>query len=1066
MEALAAVSLAGNIVGFIEFGSKLVAHIREISESASGATQDNVDMSLLVDNLSFYIERLRQPGMSPAPTEKEQKLLILASRCSVLAKELDWKVKKLTVAQDAKFKRLSSAWKALKGVWKKEDLERKMARLDQFRSEFQLEILDSLKWVHYFQSLSSLAYLYPRREDYDLVSIQSSEHFKLLNEQGKYLIQTISQGREIFEQGFARQAILMQDLHRSTNTELKQHFDQKQAEVIEVVTKKHKQQQSQDSERRENAILQHLSFPTMKVRYENIDPAHARTFNWIFEGSMRSTRYKFSTWLEGSEKKLYWINGKPGSGKSTLMKYIVEDARTKEKLQKWAGGWDLTIISFFFWISGNPDQCSHTGLLRALLHDLLKKHRGLIKQIFPDLWEVLENPDVLVELRAWTVSYASEALNKLLGQNIGKVALFIDGLDEYNGEYNDLSSPEKHEKEYRKIIDQIHSLISPDRGDIKICFSSRPYQVFHRYFDRQPKLSLQDLTYDDIRKYTEDELQRGPAGLHSSSLSDREISSLVSQVVRHAEGIFLWVRLVVKSLLDGIDNSDDFEVLERRLARVPSSLMGLYRHMLEQIEPQYRKEAIRIFAITDAAFSQADKFGKGTAEWASLTMLDLYFALDYSGEKSCFRRYPNVLPGRDYLDKAAEQMSLKLRTRCLGLIEVEHFDEDEHSDTGEAGDEAAEKTQTMVEHLSYLTYIHRSVKEFLDLEETRSFFKRATDNDYDPEVSLIWSAVQLISIVENLDSSEDKTFHLVNQALLYAVSLLREGRPSPSWLLDILDDTMQLNQSQRELSWATEMIDQLGLSFSWRYTWPHRGRTISDMTKLIGCNLRDDFLSLAIIYGLTDYVVIKFAEQPSQIKKPGRPYLDYALTTDWLPHGSVNPYCSIDLKMVQILLQAGADVNEHCPTIYNARMTQVNEPIKESINNTWTPWKSALDSVMSDHVVVDHLDMGPRHVWLEVFKLLLDKEPDVSVLTSKRIGHWEDYAVSEIIAYVFGVKYPKDTARLLARVEELAHAKKCSIYKQRLVSEVMDRLRKTLVPHLEMTEAQEAYWGLEDKALL
>ena len=145
MEAVAAVSLAGNIVGFIDFGSKLVAQIQEISDSASGASQDNSDMAMLVNDLSSYVEQLKRPNTSTVPTEKEERLWSLALRCAVLAKELAVKLKKLTVAEDARFKRLSSIGKALRSVWAKKDLGDKMAMLNEFRSEFQLNILISLR---------------------------------------------------------------------------------------------------------------------------------------------------------------------------------------------------------------------------------------------------------------------------------------------------------------------------------------------------------------------------------------------------------------------------------------------------------------------------------------------------------------------------------------------------------------------------------------------------------------------------------------------------------------------------------------------------------------------------------------------------------------------------------------------------------------------------------------------------------------------------------------------------------------------------------------------------------
>ena len=103
-----------------------------------------------------------------------------------------------------------------------------------------------------------------------------------------------------------------------------------------------------------------------------------------------------------------------------------------------------------------------------------------------------------------------------------------------------------------------------------------------------------------------------------------------------------------------------------------------------------------------------------------------------------------------------------------------------------------------------------------------------------------------------------------------------------------------------------------------------------------------------------------------------------------------------------------------------------------------------------------------------MFKLLLDKAPDVSVeiWSLHKIQLKDPHTVSELIAHVFGARYPQDTARLLARTEELAQAQNCPVYKRRMSAEAMDRLRKTLVPYLEMTEAQEAYWCSEDKPLL
>lgn len=322
---------------------------------------------------------------------------------------------------------------------------------------------------------------------------------------------------------------------KSTQVVLEQKMDHQHAQLMERGLNRARE----DDSRREMMILQHINFDALDIRYEQVEEAHARTFNWIFEGFDSTSSNGFSDWLEGNGKdeSLFWINGKAGSGKSTLMKYIYDDPRTKEKLSKWAAGQKLAIAPFFFWISGTADQCSQTGLLRSVLHYLLSQHRRLIRQVFPDLWEALSITDVPVKLRAWTVSYASKALTTLLGCAPGKVCLFIDGLDEYRGHDNH-PNPSEAERtgQYREIVSLIRNLSSPN---VKICFSSRPLPVFHNNFDQRPKLKLQDLTSKDISRYARDRLIEDPMLAELRSESDWNPAHLVSRIVEQAQGVFL-----------------------------------------------------------------------------------------------------------------------------------------------------------------------------------------------------------------------------------------------------------------------------------------------------------------------------------------------------------------------------------------------------------------------------------------------------------------------------------------------------------------------------------------------
>ena len=63
----------------------------------------------------------------------------------------------------------------------------------------------------------------------------------------------------------------------------------------------------------------------------------------------------FVDWLEHGDG-VYWINGKAGSGKSTLMRFITNELLMTKALHKWINGSDLMVSSFFFWNPGTVLQ--------------------------------------------------------------------------------------------------------------------------------------------------------------------------------------------------------------------------------------------------------------------------------------------------------------------------------------------------------------------------------------------------------------------------------------------------------------------------------------------------------------------------------------------------------------------------------------------------------------------------------------------------------------------------------------------------------------------------------------
>ena len=72
-------------------------------------------------------------------------------------------------------------------------------------------------------------------------------------------------------------------------------------------------------------VLHSLNFPQLKERHSRIIEAHRANFDWVLKRDLsRGVPWaNFVKYLTsgGGTKSVYWMNGKAGSGKSTLMRY-------------------------------------------------------------------------------------------------------------------------------------------------------------------------------------------------------------------------------------------------------------------------------------------------------------------------------------------------------------------------------------------------------------------------------------------------------------------------------------------------------------------------------------------------------------------------------------------------------------------------------------------------------------------------------------------------------------------------------------------------------------------------
>jgi hypothetical protein len=234
----------------------------------------------------------------------------------------------------------------------------------------------------------------------------------------------------------------------------------------------------------------------------------------------------FTEWLK-SDSDIYWISGKPGSGKSTLVKFIVDSPLTKDALNTWRP--DTLILSHFLWKPGFKMQNNIKGLLCSLLHQVLL-HDGTLIDYIVSRFNSVASKDSDTD---WPVKELKSVLLGVLEAYSSALCVFVDGLDEVSDQDGAIA-----------LMDVINNM--GGRSNVKVCVASRPEPRFQARLRNYQQLRMQDLTENDMREYATEQLQPFSKRLQISTEFQMRF---ISNVVFKAEGVFLWLRLAMRSLI-------------------------------------------------------------------------------------------------------------------------------------------------------------------------------------------------------------------------------------------------------------------------------------------------------------------------------------------------------------------------------------------------------------------------------------------------------------------------------------------------------------------------------------
>ncbi|KKP06492.1 hypothetical protein THAR02_01450 [Trichoderma harzianum] len=296
------------------------------------------------------------------------------------------------------------------------------------------------------------------------------------------------------------------------------------------------------------ALLESLRFDQIDSRRMTIKNAHAKTCGWLLH------KPEYIDWLDATKMKdhhgFLWIRGKPGAGKSTLMKFALNSAKGSMR--------DKVVLHFFFNARGEALEKSTIGMYRSLLFQLLEK--------IPALQYTLDIPRMTAGPGGEYV-WSTENLTHMLDQAIqnlenlenSSVVCFIDALDECD---------EDQIRNMTTFFQRIGE--STTVGSFRVCFSSRHYPYISITKGLNLILESQEGHSQDIISYIDGELKIGNSVL---------ANQIRAELQEKASGVFMWVVLVV-GILNKASDKGRMHVLRKRLQEIPGDLHELFRDML------------------------------------------------------------------------------------------------------------------------------------------------------------------------------------------------------------------------------------------------------------------------------------------------------------------------------------------------------------------------------------------------------------------------------------------------------------------------------------------------------
>lgn len=266
------------------------------------------------------------------------------------------------------------------------------------------------------------------------------------------------------------------------------------------------------------------------------------------------------------------------------MKYIYNNFERKVILPSLSGR-RIIQAGYFFHELGIPQEQTFFGFLGATLHQPLLG----CKELSPVVLPIFKRERAIAgdqEAFTWTEASLKEALWAMSRQQgvEATLYLFVDGLDECE------SGVVRRDQLDKFLIPWVERM-KDTLLSVKVCLASRRLREIELHLARWPGIRIHERTAEDIFNYVKSGLHRTTellAQKHKNQHFRQQVrDQLIQSIVTKAEGVFLWVKLVLKEIILGLEAGNSDTELQSHIDSLPTDIKNLYGKILKGINPQY-----------------------------------------------------------------------------------------------------------------------------------------------------------------------------------------------------------------------------------------------------------------------------------------------------------------------------------------------------------------------------------------------------------------------------------------------------------------------------------------------